>query len=101
MKKLYLFVFVLCMVNLSNAQANLFVSNGSYVFVDGDGFTDGSTAVAPVYVTDDIELADNGFIYLRDGGQIILAHKKIKSLFPAPVYTFLLPQSALWAPGQH
>ncbi|WP_435412517.1 hypothetical protein [Psychroserpens mesophilus] len=71
MKKLYCLVFMFCFIQTSFSQADLFVSNGSYVYVDGDGFTDGDPAIAPIYVTNDIDLENNGFVYLRDGAQLL------------------------------
>jgi len=56
--------------SMSFAQSDLFVSNGSYVFVDGTAFTSGPT-VAPLYVTDDVNLDTNGHIYLRNDAQLL------------------------------
>lgn len=71
MKRNYLLTLSVLIFNLSFAQPDLHVSNGSFVFVDGDGFTDGDPAIAPIYVTNDIDLEDDGFVYLRDGAQLI------------------------------
>ena len=71
MKKLYCIVFVLCIFNLTFSQADLFVSNGSFVYIDGNGFTDGDPSIAPVYVTNDIDLEADGYVYLRDGAQLM------------------------------
>ena len=49
---------------------DLFVSNGSYLFVDGTAFTSGP-AVAPLYVTNDISLATNSHVYLRNNAQLL------------------------------
>lgn len=57
-------------LQLSFAQADLHVSNDSYIFVDGDGFTSG-TDVAPLFVTNDISLSNTGLIYLRDEAQLL------------------------------
>ncbi|NRA91874.1 MAG: T9SS type A sorting domain-containing protein [Psychroserpens sp.] len=71
MKKILLFVCALLIVNVIYSQADLFVGNGSYVFVDGTEFNDGDPAVAPLYVTDEIDLDNNGYLYLRNGAQLI------------------------------
>ncbi len=56
--------------SVSFAQSDLFVGNGSYVFIEGTAFTSGPT-VAPLYVTDDINLDTNGHIYLRNDSQLL------------------------------
>ncbi|MBV7270348.1 T9SS type A sorting domain-containing protein [Winogradskyella luteola] len=56
--------------SIASAQSDLFVSNGSYVYVDGTAFTSGPTT-APLFVTDDISLENNSHIYLRNEAQLI------------------------------
>ncbi len=71
MKKLYTIITILFAINLSFTQTDLYVSTNSYVFVDGDGFASGTT-VAPLYVTNGIQLAaNNSYIYLRDEAQLL------------------------------
>jgi len=71
MKKVFSLIVLVLVSSWSFAQADLFVSNGSYVYVDGDGFTDADPTIAPLFVTDDIDLEDNAYLYLRDGAQLI------------------------------
>ena len=71
MKYSYSLIIALIIVNISLAQSDLFVSNGSYVFVDGVGFDDTVANTVPLYVEDDINLANGGNIYLRNEAQII------------------------------
>lgn len=69
MKYLYtLVLFAIC--SLTFAQSDLYVSNGSYVYVDGTSFASGPN-VAPLYVTDDVNLNTNGHIYLRNDAQLL------------------------------
>lgn len=56
--------------SVASAQSDLFVSNGSYLFVDGTGFASG-TDVAPLFVTDDVNIENNGHIYLRNDAQLL------------------------------
>ena len=69
MKNSLVACLMLCF-SLSFAQTDLFVSDGSYVYVDGTAFASGPT-VAPLYVTDDINLQTNGHIYLRKEAQLL------------------------------
>jgi hypothetical protein len=71
MRKLIVLFSVLVSINCLFAQADLFVSNGSFVYVDGDGFIDGDPTIAPIYVTNDIDMEANGLVYLRDGAQLL------------------------------
>ena len=48
-----LFLFAICSITF--AQSDLFVSDDSYIFVDGTVFTSGPT-VAPLFVTNDVNL---------------------------------------------
>lgn len=68
MKYLYLIIFLIT-CNISTAQ-DLYVINGSYIYVDGTAFTSSPT-VAPLYVTNDIDLNTNGHIYLRNEAQLL------------------------------
>lgn len=69
MKYLYtLILFAICSITF--AQSDLYVSNGSYVYVDGTSFASGPN-VAPLYVTDDVNLNTNGHIYLRNDAQLL------------------------------
>jgi hypothetical protein len=69
MKYLYtLVLFAICSITF--AQSDLFVSNGSYVYVDGTAFASGPN-VAPLYVTDDVNLDTNGHLYLRNDAQLL------------------------------
>ncbi|WP_033960554.1 T9SS type A sorting domain-containing protein [Psychroserpens jangbogonensis] len=70
MKHIYTLIITILITNFTLAQADLFVSSGSFIFVDGSGFTSAPN-VAPLYVTDDISLNTNGFIYLRNQAQLI------------------------------
>lgn len=65
-----LFTPILLAFCITISAQDLFVSTGSYVFVDGTAFSSGST-VAPLFVTNDIELDNNGHIYLRNDAQLI------------------------------
>lgn len=65
-----LIAFILLFTIVSYSQSDLFVSGGSYIFVDGDGFTPAPN-VAPVYVTNDVNIANTGNIYLRNEGQLL------------------------------
>ena len=69
MKKSLIAILALCF-SVSYAQSDLFVSSGSFVYVDGNGFTPAPN-VAPVYVTNDVNIANNGNIYLRNEGQLL------------------------------
>ena len=69
MKYLYSIILTLSL-SLGFAQSDLYVSNGSYVYVDGTGFTSGPTT-APLFVTDDININTTGHIYLRNGAQLL------------------------------
>jgi hypothetical protein len=76
--KYSLIAFLTLCFSMSFAQSDLFVSNGSYVFVDGTAFTSGPT-VAPLYVTDDINLDTNGHIYLRNDAQLLQGDGTVSS----------------------
>lgn len=72
---LILILFVVC--SFTYAQSDLFVSDDSYIFVDGAGFTSGPT-VAPLYVTNDVNLqgdlntnGNSGHLYLRNEAQLL------------------------------
>lgn len=71
MRQLIILSAILISFNSLFAQADLYVSNGSFVYVDGDGFADGDPAIAPIYVTNDIDLEANGYVYLRDDAQLL------------------------------
>lgn len=68
--KYSLFACLLLCFSMAYSQSDLFVSDGSYVFVDGTGFSSGPT-VAPLFVSDDVNLDNNGHIYLRNEAQLI------------------------------
>lgn len=68
MKNLFTLI-LLAICSIISAQ-DLHVSNGSYIYVDGTAFTSGPT-VAPLYVTNDINLDNNGNIYLRNDAQLL------------------------------
>lgn len=62
MRKLAFFIVVACsMLSVSDVNAQLFVSSGSYVYVQNQYVT----------VTEEINLASNGNIFLRDESQIL------------------------------
>ena len=69
MKKLYTLIITVLVTTFGFAQ--LTVTNSAYIYVDGDGFTEGPN-VAPLFVTDEVRLtgADSN-IYLRNEGQLI------------------------------
>ncbi|WP_223033521.1 T9SS type A sorting domain-containing protein [Hanstruepera marina] len=71
MKNIFTFLIII-LFNLTYAQSDLYVSNNSYVFVDGDGFSsDASGASVPLFVTNAINLdGTNAYIYLRDDAQL-------------------------------
>ena len=69
MKNTLIACLLLCF-SVASAQSDLFVSNGSYIFVDGTGFSSGPT-VAPLFVTDDVNLETNSHIYLRNDAQLL------------------------------
>jgi len=66
------FPFLACILLCSSvAFAQLTVTNNSYVFVDGDGFT-AAPDIAPLYVTNAVNLTGtNSHIYLRNEAQLI------------------------------
>ncbi|WP_452233120.1 T9SS type A sorting domain-containing protein [Lacinutrix sp. MEBiC02595] len=67
----YLYTLLLSTIcSITFAQSDLYVSNGSYVYVDGTAFASGPN-VAPLYVTDDVNLNTNGHIYLRNDAQLL------------------------------
>lgn len=70
MKKINFTILTVLVTVLGYAQADLHVSTNSYIYVDGTAFISSPT-VAPLYVTDDIDLANNGHIYLRNQAQLI------------------------------
>ena len=76
--KYFLSIILLTICSLSFAQSDLFVSNGSYVYVDGTAFTSGPN-VAPLFVTDDVNLDTNGHIYLRNDAQLLQSNATIAS----------------------
>ena len=70
MKKNLIFALLICPIYISFAQ--LTVRNDAYIFVDGTGFDDTVADVAPLFVTDNINLQEaNSTIYLRNEAQII------------------------------
>lgn len=69
MKNTLIACLLLCFSAVS-AQSDLFVSNGSYIYVDGTGFSSGPN-VAPLFVTDDVNLDTNSHIYLRNEAQLL------------------------------
>ena len=71
MKRIFITILVLN-YGIINSQSDLYVSDNSYIFVDGDGFnSDITRASAPLFVTNDINLGgSNAFIYLRDDAQL-------------------------------
>ena len=48
-------LFLVFIITSLSASAQLTVTNSSYIYVDGDGFTEG-TNVAPLYVTNEVNL---------------------------------------------
>ena len=84
MKYIYsLILIVTC--SLTFAQSDLFVSDDSYIFVDGNGFTSGPT-VAPLFVTNDVNLqgdlntnGNSGHLYLRNEAQLLQSNGTITS----------------------
>ncbi|MEY8847741.1 T9SS type A sorting domain-containing protein [Psychroserpens sp. XS_ASV72] len=70
MKHLLPLFSLIAFFNFTNAQSDLFVSNGSFVFVDGTGFTSDPN-VAPLFVTDDVNIQNSGNIYLRNDAQLL------------------------------
>ncbi|MFT6731485.1 MAG: hypothetical protein ACJA1H_002828, partial [Glaciecola sp.] len=59
-------LFLVFITTSLNVSAQLTVTNSSYIYVDGDGFTEGSD-VAPIFVTDAVNLVGtNSNIYLRN-----------------------------------
>ncbi|MBO3116347.1 T9SS type A sorting domain-containing protein [Winogradskyella sp. DF17] len=69
MKRSLILCFILT-CSIAFAQSDLFVSNGSFIYVDGDGFTPGPN-VAPVFVTNDVNIEGGGHIYLRNEAQLL------------------------------
>ena len=63
------FLFFLCISSLTFSQ-DLYVSSGSYVYVDGTAFTS-DPSVAPLYVTNEVNLDTNAHIYLRNEAQLL------------------------------
>jgi hypothetical protein len=69
MKKLYALTITVLITSISFAQ--LTVTNSSYIYVDGNGFTEGLN-VAPLYVTNAVNLTGaNSNIFLRNEAQLI------------------------------
>lgn len=68
--KYFITLILLTFCSLSFAQSDLYVSNGSYVYVDGTAFSSGPN-VAPLYVTDDVNLDTNGHLYLRNDAHLL------------------------------
>ena len=67
MKFIYtIFLFFICNVII----AQLYVGNNAFVYVDGTGFTSGPD-VAPLFVTDDVNINSTGHIYLRNDAQLL------------------------------
>ncbi|MDY2586877.1 T9SS type A sorting domain-containing protein [Winogradskyella aquimaris] len=69
MKTTLIACLLLCF-SMASAQSDLFVSNGSYIYIDGTGFSSG-TDVAPLYVTNDVNLENNSHLYLRNDAQLL------------------------------
>nr|WP_321246064.1 hypothetical protein [uncultured Psychroserpens sp.] len=64
-------LFLVFIITSLSASAQLTVTNSSYIYVDGDGFTEG-TNVAPLYVTNEVNLTGvNSNIFLRNEAQLI------------------------------
>lgn len=64
-------LFLVFITTSLSASAQLTVTNSSYIYVDGDGFTEG-TNVAPLYVTNEVNLTGvNSNIFLRNEAQLI------------------------------
>src|SRR5690606_17437444 len=68
----YLYTLILLITySISFAQTDLYVSNNSYIYVDGTAFTSGPN-VAPLFVNSRIQLAGvNSYIYLRNEAQLL------------------------------
>jgi hypothetical protein len=71
-------LILLAICSVTFAQSDLYVSNGSYVYVDGTAFTSGPT-VAPLFVTDDVNIVGTGHIYLRNEAQLLQSSATINS----------------------
>ncbi|MDB9961452.1 T9SS type A sorting domain-containing protein [Oceanihabitans sp.] len=63
-------LILLAVCSISFAQSDLYVSDDSYVYVDGTAFASGPT-VAPLFVTDDVNINTTGHIYLRNEAQLL------------------------------
>ncbi|TXE19606.1 T9SS type A sorting domain-containing protein [Psychroserpens burtonensis] len=64
-------LFLVCLASSLSGSAQLTVTNSSYIFVDGNGFTEAAN-VAPLFVTGAINLNEaDSKIYLRNEAQII------------------------------
>lgn len=70
MKNKFTYYITILITSLGFAQADLHVGTNSYIYVDGTAFASGPT-VAPLFVTDDVDLDTDGFIYLRNQAQLI------------------------------
>jgi hypothetical protein len=67
-KRILFLVFIITSIS---ASAQLTVTNSSFIFVDGDGFTEGPD-VAPLFVTNEVNLTGpSSNIYLRNEAQLI------------------------------
>jgi len=71
-------LILLAVCSITFAQSDLYVSNDSYVYVDGTAFTSGPT-VAPLFVTDDVNINTTGHIYLRNEAQLLQGTATIAS----------------------
>lgn len=84
MKIIFTLVFIVA-YSITFAQSDLFVSDDSYIFVDGNGFNSGPT-VAPLFVTNDVNLqgdlntnGNSGHLYLRNEAQLLQSNGTITS----------------------
>ena len=68
MKTNILTLFLIFVSGVSFAQ--LSVSNNAYIFVNGTGFSSG-TSIAPLYITDDVRIEATSNIYLRNDAQLL------------------------------
>ncbi len=64
-------LFLVLIIASIRASAQITVTNSSYIYVDGNGFTEGPN-VAPLFVTDAVNLTGaNSNIYLRNDAQLL------------------------------